>query len=47
MRDQLADDNSDDIDADFEIETGMPSIDQRENEISDNLGSPSKNSEYL
>ena len=47
MHDQLEDDNSDDIDVDYEIEAGMPSKDQRENEVSDSLGLQSKNSEYL
>ena len=48
MRDQLEDDNSDDIDVDFDIEAELTNIEQKENDIGDALGSQIvKNNEYL
>ena len=48
MRDQLEDDNSDDIDVDFDIEAELTNIHQKENTIGDSLGSQIlKNNEYL
>ena len=47
MRDQLEDDNSDDIDVDFDIEAELTNIHQKENTIGDSLGSQIlKNNEY-